>query len=330
MTPLEVGLAGTGAFAARTAEAIASSPDVRLTSVCSRDPERARAFAAEHGGVAYADVAEMARASQAVIIAGATGRHEPDSLAALATGTPVLCEKPMATTQAGVQRVVDAAREAGTFLIEGYWTCHLPAWQAAKARVRSGQIGTPQRLRADFGIATPREEAPRVWSEDDGVLRDRGVYVVCLALWTLGPATLREADVTRRDGIDAEASLILDHEDGAVSHLRCSMLRTTANHGVIEGSEGGLTLRTPLLGSTSLADRADRTRDAGMGNKLVRKTRTLAGRIGAERHPYGADQYHPQLAHLARQIRDGASQSSVVPHALSLGGARIIDEARAA
>ena len=328
--PLEVGLVGTGAFAARTAQALASSPDARLAGVCSRDPERARAFAAEHGGAAYSDVAEMAAASQAVIVAGATARHERDSLDAIGAGTPVLCEKPMALDHEGTSRVVRAAREAGVLFVEGFWTCHLPAWQAARGLVQNGTLGAPQRLHADFGVRTTQAEAPRVWSRDDGVLRDRGVYPVCLALWCFGEATLREAEVTRQDGVDAEARLVLDHENGAVSSLHCSLLRRTRNHAVLEGEEGAVTIRAPLLGATHIAPRADRTDGHCPSNRFVRAALDRAGRLGAQAHPYGADPYHLQIAHLAALIAEGRTESPVVPHALSLGVARIIEEARAA
>lgn len=329
MTRLKLGMAGTGAFAARMAEAIASSPDVTLAGVASRDPVRAEGFAAKHGGDPYTDVAQMARAVDAVYVAGATARHEPDALAAIEAGTPVLAEKPMALDAAGTERVLAAAEAAGVLFVEGYWACHLPAWQAAKARLADGRIGQPRTLHADFGYATSAEDDPRVWSPDDGVLRDRGVYPVCLALWLYGPATLREARVTREGGVDTEATLVLDHENGAVSRLGCSLLRRTRNHAVLTGTEGGVTIREPLLGSQHVAGTADRTEGPGSQNALLRKAQGLLGQVRAEGHPYGDDQYHPQFAHLAGLVRDGATESPVVPHALSRGVARIIEEARA-
>ena len=47
--PVRYGIVGTGMIARFHAQAIAAVPDARLTVVFDKVPERAKAFAAEHG-----------------------------------------------------------------------------------------------------------------------------------------------------------------------------------------------------------------------------------------------------------------------------------------
>ena len=59
-------------------------------------------------------------------------RHEQDTLLFLEAGKHVLCEKPFALNQSQAQRMIDAARERGLFLMEAMWSRFLPASRALR------------------------------------------------------------------------------------------------------------------------------------------------------------------------------------------------------
>lgn len=297
---------GTGRFAASVAARIGTSPDVTLAGVLSRDAGRAAALAGRHGARGFTDLAEMTPHVDAAYVCGATGRHVADAIACVRAGLPTLCEKPMGTEAGGVARALDAARTAGVLLVEAYWVCHLPAWQAVRARLAAGAIGRPLALRADLSRDMPRAAYPRVWGPDDGALRDLGVYPVCLAAWLLGPARLTAAEVAWRDGVDAAARLVLAHERGAVSTLTLGFLGDGPLDAEVTGEDGALRLGPPILGSEAFTD-AD----------------------GTHARPVGADRYHPQFAHFAGLVRAGATESPIVPHALSRNVAEVVEAARA-
>jgi myo-inositol 2-dehydrogenase/D-chiro-inositol 1-dehydrogenase len=60
----------------------------------------------------------------------------------------VFCEKPMALSLADADRAIDAARAAGVLLQVGFNRRFAPDWQAARALLDDGRLGTPRVLRS--------------------------------------------------------------------------------------------------------------------------------------------------------------------------------------
>ena len=108
-----VGMAviGSSGHAARvSAPTIAAAPGARLVGVLGSTPERGRALAAGHPGCrAYANLDELCADPEveAVWIAGPNDRHVEHAARCLAAGKHVLLEKPMATTLAGAERLLE-------------------------------------------------------------------------------------------------------------------------------------------------------------------------------------------------------------------------------
>jgi predicted dehydrogenase len=90
---------------------------------------RARALADRFGVPdVFTDLEELleADACDAVIVATPNHLHEPHVLSALRAGVHVLCERPLALTVRGVERVLAAARKAeaaatGAAARRGWW-----------------------------------------------------------------------------------------------------------------------------------------------------------------------------------------------------------------
>ncbi|HNG90043.1 MAG TPA: Gfo/Idh/MocA family oxidoreductase, partial [Saprospiraceae bacterium] len=129
-TPIRWGIIGLGKIAHKFAADLRQVPDARLVAVASTSPERAAAFAAEHGAAhVFSRYEDLARCAEVDVVYIATPHHQhcPCTLMCLEEGRAVLCEKPFALCAADARRMVETARRKGLFLMEALWTCFIPA-----------------------------------------------------------------------------------------------------------------------------------------------------------------------------------------------------------
>ena len=108
--PLAVGLIGAGGMGTRHAVNLHRFvPGARVAAVYDLDADRAAHAAAQSGGGAVCDdplLLIQDPAVDAVLIASPDDTHARLTLACLAAGKPVLCEKPLATGVADAAAVV--------------------------------------------------------------------------------------------------------------------------------------------------------------------------------------------------------------------------------
>jgi predicted dehydrogenase len=106
------GLWGSGRISHQVAQDMRLVAGARIVAVGSRRLDAAQQFAALHrGATAHDTLAQLIGQPgvDALYVATPDGCHRDDVLAALAAGKAVLCEKPLATSPADVQMLVDAA-----------------------------------------------------------------------------------------------------------------------------------------------------------------------------------------------------------------------------
>ena len=122
MTELRVGLLGCGGIGARHAGAVkALGERMALVGCCGRDLERTRAFAVEHGGIAYVDLDTMIDAGIDLLIATLPpyNRHGEIEHAAQ-RGVHLLVEKPIALDMDSATRMVDVVEASGVVAAIGF------------------------------------------------------------------------------------------------------------------------------------------------------------------------------------------------------------------
>lgn len=274
-------------------------------------------------------------AAEAVYIAGRNRDHAARSLAALESGKAVLCEKPFAMTVGEAEEIVALSRQKGLLYMEAVPTPFLPAVAAALEAARSGRLGTLHTLEASFGYPISRQSHPRLFQADGGVLADRAVYPLMLALIALGSVERSEATVERDgQGIDVAARFILHHAGGARSDLAVSLGTLLDNSLRIEGDAAAVEVPPPLLGAqrfsvvppgrSAPSRRWRRLRQ----NPLVRRLCDIAGRVGGSYLPHAGAIHVHAVEHFSALFRAGAVESPVVTHERMLTVARLIEEAR--
>lgn len=143
---IRIAIIGTGIMGSDHARIVAQDlPNAVLQVVCDASLERARSVADTYAvqDIATDPIATLQRADvDAVIIASPDETHAPLSLAALAIGKPVLCEKPLAPSSTECLKVVEAELKAGRQFIQlGFMRRFDPSYSEMKAALNQGLLG---------------------------------------------------------------------------------------------------------------------------------------------------------------------------------------------
>ena len=140
----------------RVIPAIQAEPRSRLYGLVTRDAAKAASF-----GVRSWETLDPALADpavHAVYVGTPVFLHAPQTIQSLRAGKHVLCEKPMAMSEAEAHSMLHTADESGkTFGLAYYRRCY-PKVQRAKQLLAAGAIGTPAKAGGGplFDIASHR------------------------------------------------------------------------------------------------------------------------------------------------------------------------------
>lgn len=145
---LKVGVIGTGMIGRdhirRLTEVVSGAEVVAVT-----DPDEVAAKEAA-AGLARAKVHATGEdlvaddEVDAVVVCSWGPTHEQYVVASIEAGKPVFCEKPLATTTAACQRIMDAEIASGTRLVQvGFMRRYDASYRALKKAIVSGAVGAP-------------------------------------------------------------------------------------------------------------------------------------------------------------------------------------------
>lgn len=113
-----------------------------------------------------------------VVIATYSDSHAEYACAAMEAGAHVFVEKPLATTVADAERVVDTAKRTNRKLVVGYILRHHPSWQRLIAEARG--LGGPYvfRLNLNQQSSGPEWETHKALMQTTSPIVDCGVHYV--------------------------------------------------------------------------------------------------------------------------------------------------------
>jgi len=241
---LRWGVIATGHIARKFAAAVRMSETGRLVAVGSRSMASADAFADEfdipHRHASYEALVTDEQV-QAVYVATPHPMHAPSTMMAIKAGKAVLCEKPFAVNAVEARRVIAAARQAKLFLMEAMWSRFLPPIRKAAQLVKSGAIGEPRMIMADFGFRGRWEPDSRLLNANlaGGGLLDVGIYPISLAGMFFGPARAVAAQAhIGETKVDEQAGMVLKYDDGRLAVLATGVRTETPMEAWILGTEG--------------------------------------------------------------------------------------------
>jgi len=193
-TPIGIGIVGTG-FARNTQiPGFRDCMGAKVVAIASRHQDRAASVAQEFGIEKVArDWQELVSLNDVDLVSIVTppSTHMEITLAALAQGKAVLCEKPMALNAAEAQRMTEAAAARGVLALIDHELRFLNSRRTMRAMLQSGAIGSIRHcnyvFRSDYrGIA---DRAWDWWSDvgmGGGTLGAIGSHVIDSYRWILG------------------------------------------------------------------------------------------------------------------------------------------------
>ncbi|HEY7213768.1 MAG TPA: Gfo/Idh/MocA family oxidoreductase [Thermoanaerobaculia bacterium] len=141
---------GTGAMGRNHVRLLSSLPGAELVGVYDPKPEAAEGMAREHGARVFPRLEDLAGEIEAAVVAAPTAAHAEMGCALLGRGLHVLIEKPLASSLAEADRLLEAAGDR--VLMVGHVEFYNPAVQALLAVGREPRFVEVQRL----GIFSPR------------------------------------------------------------------------------------------------------------------------------------------------------------------------------
>lgn len=187
--PVRIGVVGAGAIAQLTHLPLLSRMrGAKLVAVCDNDRAKARALADRFDiDDTYNDIEDLLESGdlQAVVVATPNHLHEPHVLSALAAGLDVLCERPVAMSARGVERIIAAAERAKRKVLVANNYRFRSDVQALAAFLRGGELGKLTGIRAGAYHFRRGEQGWRLRRAEagGGAFFDYGVPLLDLALW---------------------------------------------------------------------------------------------------------------------------------------------------
>ncbi len=296
--PVRFGIVGCGRIALNAvAPAIRAVPDAVLAAAASRDRRRAEALLPQR---AYGDYAALLADPEVevVYVAAHNGQHRDLSLAALAAGKHVMCEKPLGRDPGEVGEMGRAAAGAGLELVEAFMYRYHPQIQIVKDRIAAGEIGEVRRVDTVFTFQMEREDDVRLVPDwGGGALLDVGCYCIDFTRQLLGAAPEGVAVERARfhpRGADLHLSGRLEYAGGVEAAFTCGFDAPFAQRAVARGTLGAIVLEQPWVSwqerprLTVETAAGRRALDAGFANpfalEIEHMARLVRGREPA-RHP---------------------------------------------
>lgn len=236
MTALPLAVLGCGGIAKAYLSALPRVPGLRVVALVDPEPARrqpeaggvtagARPFADVHRLLAAVAAGELELA--AALVLTPPDSHEALTVALLAAGIHVLCEKPLAPTAAAARRMVAAADRHQRVLMMGSKFRYTGDMLAARRLLDDGAIGE---LVLFENVFCANVDMTRRWNSvravaGGGVLIDNGSHSVDVARYLMGPIARVQAQLgVQIQPIEVEdtARLLFEAHGGAVGSVDLS------------------------------------------------------------------------------------------------------------
>lgn len=227
--PVRVGCLGMGWWSDVLADAIKRSGKLRIVSCYTRSEDKRQAFAAKYGCKPAPSFEAMLedRSVEAIINTTPNNIHCETTCAAARAGKHVFLDKPIANTIADARALTRACREAGVVLALGYQRRRESHFRWIREQIDGGVFGRLVNAEANisrdrlgkFDLSSWRYTAEGM---PGGVMLQIGIHYTDVLTYLMGPIVAVRGALAQLvlPGENPDvASLILEHENGALSTL---------------------------------------------------------------------------------------------------------------
>lgn len=229
-------------------------PRANVVAMAARDRGRAEAFAAQHHIATVLDgYAELVAHGDidAVYVPLPISEHHRWTLAALAAGKHVLCEKSFAANAREAEDMAGAARQAGRVLMDAFHYRYHPVFLRARELYRSGELGDIREIEAVFHVPVRDPQDIRMsYATGGGVTMDIGCYPISWARHITGsePDNVEATAEVGPPDVDVRLEATLTFPGGIVARTSGDMSPDTTLTArlSVTGSAGRFDLINPL------------------------------------------------------------------------------------
>ena len=230
--PVRVGCVGMGWWSDVLADAIKRSGKLKIVACYTRSGEKRQAFAGKYDcrpAPSYEALLEDS-AIEAIINTTPNNVHAETTQAAARAGRHVFLDKPIANTVADARALTKACRDAGVVLALGYQRRKESHFRWIRRQIDAGVFG--KLVNAEANISRDRAgkfdlSSWRYTAEGmpGGVMLQIGIHYTDVLAYLMGPIKAVSGSLAQLvlPGENPDvASLILEHENGALSTLNAS------------------------------------------------------------------------------------------------------------
>jgi len=207
-------------------------PGVEMIGLADDDAERGQHFAETFNARLFPSYeALLAQKPDGVVICSENNKHRPLAELAAQAGVHVLCEKPLATTLADAQAIIDACRSAGVILMTAFPMRFSAPLLEVKTKLDDGSLGGVYALKTTNQGQMPI--AHRKWFVNKelaggGSVMDHTVHLADVLRWyfdtEITEVYAQTNHILHADTVDVETGglLMLTLGNGAFASLDCS------------------------------------------------------------------------------------------------------------
>jgi predicted dehydrogenase len=230
--PLRVACIGMGWWSDVLADAIKRTDTIKIVSCYTRSPDKRAAFAKKYG-CAQAESYEAVLADpaiEAIINTTPNDAHLPTTQQAAEAGKHVFLDKPIANSVTQGRAITEICRKAGIVLGMGYQRRRESHFRWIRQQIDAGVFGKLVNAEANISrdrlgqidLSSWRYQAAGM---PGGVMLQIGIHYTDVLTYLMGPVKAVRGQfaqlVLPGDNPDV-ASLILEHDSGALSTLNAS------------------------------------------------------------------------------------------------------------
>ena len=238
--PVNVACLGIGWWSDVLADAMVRSGKLRIRACYSRSAEKRDAFANKYGCTAAPSYAAILadRSIEAIINTTPNSVHLETTRQAAQAGKHVFLDKPIANTLADGRAITAACRQAGVVLALGYQRRRESQFRWIRKQIDDGVFGRLVNAEANISRDRLGKIDLNSWRYQaagmpGGVMLQIGVHYVDVLEYLLGPIKSVSGNLAQLvlpgDNPDV-ASLLLEHEDGALSTVNASYASASENY----------------------------------------------------------------------------------------------------